>query len=243
MKTIDLDETPMRGSVKPFSVHLCIATERHDWPHTIEEEDGSFAQAVGQAIQGMSKKLESVQRVVLSNTSLPVPHRSKTYTGYDVYVLSQAWCKLSNVQKTDAEAILREFGLRQPRLRNPPDYEVAPLRFRAVVLVCSHSRRDARCGKTAPILLDALEEGLRDRDLFYDAEESSENGKVLVSTVSHIGGHRYAGNVLVYRKTDQGKVESLWLGRIMPNDIPWVIEHTIMHGRVKRAAVRGGVQW
>ncbi|ORY74859.1 Sucraseferredoxin-like protein [Protomyces lactucae-debilis] len=231
----------MRGSVKPLSVHICIATERHDWPHTIEDEEGSLAQAIGKAGLAMLSELQKIDRVVLSNVSLPLPNRTNAYTGYEVYILYNAWCKLENVQKEDAEHVLLQYALSKPV--KPASYTATPMGFRAVVLVCSHMRRDARCGKTAPILLEALEEGLRERDMFYDKDEGSEDGKVLVTTVSHIGGHRYAGNVLVYRKTDTGTVETLWLGRIMPNDIPWVIEYTVLQGRVKRSAVRGGVQW
>ena len=57
------------------------------------------------------------------------------------------------------------------------------------LLVCCHGARDARCGQLGPPLAAALRRGLRAQGL----EE-----RVQLYHTSHIGGHKYAGNVVVY---------------------------------------------
>ena len=65
----------------------------------------------------------------------------------------------------------------------------------------------------------------------YDPEENEdENGRVLVSYVSHIGGHKFAGNVLIYLHHEDGRTESVWLGRVFPHHVKFIIEETILKG-------------
>jgi hypothetical protein len=60
------------------------------------------------------------------------------------------------------------------------------------IFVCSHRVRDDRCGYCGPVLVDLLRAALLQR-LGKDAS-------VYVFPCSHVGGHTYAGNVLVYTK-------------------------------------------
>lgn len=57
------------------------------------------------------------------------------------------------------------------------------------IFVCCHGARDARCGSLGPPLASHLLHLVRERGL---------NDQVYVFKTSHVGGHQYAGNVLVY---------------------------------------------
>jgi hypothetical protein len=57
------------------------------------------------------------------------------------------------------------------------------------LFVCCHDFRDVRCGERGPALAAALQRLLRARDL---------TSKVGVFATSHVGGHKYAGNVVCY---------------------------------------------
>jgi hypothetical protein len=68
------------------------------------------------------------------------------------------------------------------------------------VFICAHASRDARCGTCGPPLVAAFQavakaKGLEDR--------------VHVRACSHIGGHAYAGNVVIYMERE-GKVTGDW---------------------------------
>ena len=58
------------------------------------------------------------------------------------------------------------------------------------IFVCSHAQRDRRCGYVGPILLEKLKEELSRRNASRFAFR--------VHGCSHIGGHKYAGNVLCF---------------------------------------------
>lgn len=69
------------------------------------------------------------------------------------------------------------------------------------VFVCSHGSRDRRCGVCGPPLVSKFREELE----FYGLQ-----GKVSVSPCSHIGGHKYAGNVIIYQSKVHRKVTGHW---------------------------------
>ena len=79
--------------------------------------------------------------------------------------------------------------------------------LRTVVMSCSHTKRDARCGYCGPVLAD-----LALTELSEQADAS------LVGKVSHIGGHVYAGNVLMYDRTGLD-----WFGFVNPANLPDVL--------------------
>jgi len=106
------------------------------------------------------------------------------------------------------------------------------------VMVCAHTKRDARCGHCGPILCDEFANVLKAQ------------GKVGVCDVrkcSHIGGHIYAGNVLVFRRSsseDETEKDKAcggdWFGYVSPKDVPAFVDfcesdsstyppHTIHH--------------
>lgn len=69
------------------------------------------------------------------------------------------------------------------------------------VFVCSHGSRDRRCGVCGPALISRFKDEIE----FYGLQS-----KVSVSPCSHIGGHKYAGNVIIFRSNLNGEVTGHW---------------------------------
>ncbi|GAB7353403.1 hypothetical protein MBLNU459_g3876t2 [Dothideomycetes sp. NU459] len=79
-----------------------------------------------------------------------------------------------------------------------------------LVLICGHGGRDQRCGVLGPILQAEFEDKLERQNIkvlkdapaadAVEADAAVEGYKptARVGTISHIGGHKYAGNVIVY---------------------------------------------
>lgn len=119
-----------------------------------------------------------------------------------------------------------------------------------VILICGHGGRDARCGTLGPILQKQFREELARRGV--EAE---------VAQISHIGGHKYAGNVIIYlppgwrssgssSSSSEGEVgeggsklagSGIWYGRVGPEEVEGVVSETVLGGRVVGALLRGGV--
>ncbi|CAL1149961.1 unnamed protein product [Cladocopium goreaui] len=87
------------------------------------------------------------------------------------------------------------------------------------LFVCAHTKRDGRCGFCGPRLT-------------AKAEELSAAGKVgpmRIRKCSHVGGHKYAGNVLVY-----GKDQWHWYGYVSPENLLSVLRGKAERGRLWR---------
>lgn len=113
-----------------------------------------------------------------------------------------------------------------------------PCELDYVVLLCSHRRRDARCGITAPLIKRELERHLRLLGLDRDADDSRPGG-CGIYFVSHVGGHKFAANVLVYRKKEQ---QMIWLARVKPEHCEGLVKYTLLEGKVvhPETQLRGG---
>lgn len=89
---------------------------------------------------------------------------------------------------------------------NAPTLPSTPLKSHpcphaAVILLCSQRTRDARCGQSAPLLRKEFERHLRPLGLFRDLDDSRPGG-VGIYFISHVGGHKYSANVMIYRRRD-----------------------------------------
>lgn len=102
------------------------------------------------------------------------------------------------------------------------------------VLICGHGGRDQRCGVLGPLLQSRFREAFSQRGI--DAE---------VGLISHIGGHKYAGNVIVYLPPGmQGNPwagAGIWYGRVGPDNAADVVDKTVVKGEVIFDLLRGGV--
>lgn len=69
------------------------------------------------------------------------------------------------------------------------------------VFVCAHGSRDVRCGVCGPVLIEKLNEEIGLRGL---------KDQVFVKACSHVGGHKYAGNLIIYSPGPDGKIMGHW---------------------------------
>ncbi|RYP09957.1 hypothetical protein DL765_008271 [Monosporascus sp. GIB2] len=135
-----------------------------------------------------------------------------------------------------------------------------------LVLICGHGGRDMRCGIMGPVLqkefeaklsqagFDVLQGPVIDESVSAPAlsgtiAESPQTARV--AKISHIGGHKYAGNVIIYLpptlKNQLGNSHPLaghgiWYGRIEPKHVEGLIKETIVNGNVIRDHFRGAIR-
>lgn len=141
-----------------------------------------------------------------------------------------------------------------------------------LVLICGHGGRDQRCGVLGPILEKEFKRLLRIQGLNVmegpvkvdgdtsarerigdgnteDAEKKEVGARV--GLISHIGGHKFAGNVIIYipptTKSSDGERHELagcgiWYGRVTPQMVEGIIAETITKGQVIEDLFRGGIK-
>jgi (2Fe-2S) ferredoxin len=106
-----------------------------------------------------------------------------------------------------------------------------------LILICSHRRRDARCGISAPILLKEFEKHLRPLGLWRDLTDNREGGAKVVF-INHVGGHKFSANVIIYRKEDG---QGIWLARVAPKHVEGIVKYTVLRGKIVHDdMIRGG---
>ena len=109
------------------------------------------------------------------------------------------------------------------------------------ILICGHGTRDTRCGTIGPIL--------RLEFNYYKYEQPvGDISFTEVALTSHIGGHAFAGNVVIYLPKDfemaNGKLSPLagmgiWYGRVEPVHVWGIMEKTVKRGTVIDELLRG----
>lgn len=137
---------------------------------------------------------------------------------------------------------------------------------RYLILLCSQATRDARCGQSAPLIRRELERQLRPLGLYRDLSDERPGG-VGIYFISHVGGHKYSANMLIYRRAERarsvseqmadgtGEGESggragpaceagqcIWLARVRPEDCENIVRFTLLQGKIVKPErqLRGG---
>lgn len=98
------------------------------------------------------------------------------------------------------------------------------------IFVCCHGSRDRRCGVCGPALVMKFQ---------VEIEIHGLHGQVSVRPCSHIGGHKYAGNVIIFCPNANGEVTGHWYGYVTPDDVPILLEQHIKRGEVVGHLWRG----
>jgi hypothetical protein len=126
-----------------------------------------------------------------------------------------------------------------------------------LILICGHSSRDERCGKFGPILAAEFEEKLQRQNVailhdapVHKAKEINTDVERYVPTarvglISHIGGHKWAGNVIIYIppsfSSNALAGKGIWYGRVGPEHVEGIVAKTVLDGKVIKELFRGGI--
>jgi (2Fe-2S) ferredoxin len=147
-----------------------------------------------------------------------------------------------------------------------------------VVLICGHGGRDMRCGVMGPALREEFrarfpEEGVEVLEGPVEVRLGEEEGRgaiedgatmsatwkgegekkitARVGLISHIGGHKFAGNVIMYlppgmKGPDGGEHplagHGIWYGRVEPKHVQGLVQETVVRGNVIAELFRGGIK-
>lgn len=201
------------------------------------------------------------------DTSVSAPASALKPTILDEQTLSTS-SNLAPPTQPPSSAISTSFTLAppSPSASPPPTIgpESSPFTTRScphdyIILLCSQRTRDARCGQSAPLLRREFERHLRPLGLYRDLHDERPRG-VGIYFISHVGGHKYSANVMIYRRQQkagganadvQGEGEEqvereggqcIWLARVRPEDCEGIIKFTLLQGKVVKPErqLRGG---
>lgn len=142
------------------------------------------------------------------------------------------------------------------------DYDMRPSNSpEPTILICGHMSRDSRCGILGPILKEEFQRQIGKRlqkmwqrvcpDTSEGEEVASHYSNLFksLSLCSHVGGHAFAGNVIINfpancKLAKDGTVsplagKSVWYGRVEPDHVGGIVDETIIGGKVIEDLLRG----
>ncbi|KAG9030350.1 hypothetical protein FRB95_004005 [Tulasnella sp. JGI-2019a] len=291
-KFFDVDLTSdMLGSVKPYHRQVVISTGKNDWQKEVTEAKDTLAFHLNEVhASHISKEAndkwpakeagtvpgifeaDSTSRLGILNGS---HHTTSDDHTKETVLIFPDYKVVTNVDSTVKGAgelwdqMLNPAVGRVGRLGQGNTVRSWTLPYRAVVLLCSHKRRDARCAIAAPVLKRALTcslescgwevhdqvddpecsgkpmedvpEGEREAAALQQLKgltsgEADETKRALVLYNSHTGGHKFAGNIIIYFPNGTG----VWYGRVSSHEVGAVTK-TITEGRIFPTLLRGGI--
>ncbi|KAJ1423493.1 Sucraseferredoxin-like protein [Ochromonadaceae sp. CCMP2298] len=251
----------MIGSVKPYDRHVIICAPSDAWESDISKHADAFPYSLIRFLeQGKPKEprdkekkvvdgmLESIEKkgqegqegregreskCKVKLTALHEPTTHSTAQAHLCSVLVYPDNLLFRLAEPQLEAfsglLLQPQPLSQHTLQQA-GYECAPPPWKRLALVCTHGSRDKRCGAEGPQVMGELNRLL--------AEQGVQD--IAVRASSHIGGHEFAGTMIVYP-------EGQWYGRVAKDTVGELLEH-IKTGAVLEKCSRGAasskvLQW
>ncbi|KAE9993921.1 hypothetical protein EG327_002545 [Venturia inaequalis] len=284
-RKFDIDEDDkLYGHIQGWSRHILCATGKTDWVRDVADEKGSIMEAVGK-----NNDLHENGKLMLSASNIPLP-TNPTVEDSTTVLLLPAFTIVDNVTPSSVPDLIKHVINSAPTntspLSKPPSATLSPdslptpptipatlpsgLTTRPcphnyLILLCSQKTRDARCGQSAPLLLKEFERHLRPLGLQRDLADTRPGG-VGIYFISHVGGHKYSANVMIYRRasapkldgiaceteaeekrvvdlgTGEGAGQCIWLARVRPEDCENIVKYTVLQGKVLKPErqLRGG---
>lgn len=204
------------GTVKLYHRHLIVCTGSADWVARIEQ-DGGYLQELAQAIAEAAE--QTAGKVKLTACDEKSSERSgDAHPAFDILVFPDC-LRYERVGKSDFSALIEDH-----LVGNKPSARLRVSKFsESYIFVCSHGNRDERCGRCGPPLVERFRAELETRAL---------SEQIRVSKVSHLGGHAYAGNVLIYPGGH-------WYGYVTPADVPKLIDRHLVEQQIVSSLWRG----
>ncbi|GAA5935241.1 uncharacterized protein JCM15063_000979 [Sporobolomyces koalae] len=223
------------GSAPEYSRHLVIhsAHPASTWPSHLESTSPLFR--------------ELARRWTTASDGTPAPLRSLGFTFSEdlksEHAVRQPWdpsrSKFDQLPSKKGEQELYSATL-YPDFIHYPRFSLSSLREfesdlaslpppasassaadnRVDIYVCTHGTRDCRCGDLGEQFYQALSARIG-----QSATAAKDQDRIRVARIAHVGGHKFAVNVLVYRQAQQ---TCDWYGMLDPvNDVATLIDHAL----------------
>lgn len=214
----EMFSSSLANTVHPYERHVFLCYKTYDsWPSRVEYSDADpLPKLLNSAIN--DRKLATYFTVCSGCYGVEC-------SDGDVLIFPEM-VKYRGLKESDVDSFVDDVLVNgKPWASGAPESLAG-----AYVFICAHASRDKRCGVCGPILIEKFKEEILARGL---------NEQVFVSACSHVGGHKYAGNVIIYGTNAEGKVTGDWYGYVTPADVPDLIDVHIGKGEIIEKLWRG----
>lgn len=201
--------------IKGHARHIFVTTRDEPGTWSAYPELQGPALDLDVSIMAHNKSTKSPSSRILSNTCFPI-HPPRTLEDDDECLVFPSGTR-STIHSTLAE-LTRGDGHQE--LHGPQ------------IFICSHGARDSRCGLASTLLTPRIKSWVQ------------RYGRGRVYATTHLGGHKFAGLLLVYLPSTETKDEKdgewscAWYGKVTPDNLDCVLDSTIRDRKVVPELVR-----
>ena len=210
------------------------------------QREVSLARGLKKGLGRDGRWFDPTQTISITNSSFAPPDNLPGTAPTASAFVFPAFQWISGIEDTvlGHESFIENYLLRNQSSNSVHKLSITDVK-KPVVLICSHNARDNRCGILGPLLHKEFKRQLGRLGL-HDLQEN-------IGMCSHIGGHKWAGNLIMYIPPGWAKRagasenssalegRGVWYGRVEPKHIEGLIKETIFGGRVVEDLCRGVV--
>ncbi|CAK9176167.1 unnamed protein product [Ilex paraguariensis] len=212
----------LAGTVDPYDRHVFLSYKSYDsWPPRVENSDTDLLPKL------LSDALKSRKNDINVKTRLTIceGRDGSGLSDGDVLIFPEM-IKYRGLKESDVDGFVDDVLVNG----KPWASGVQEVLIGSHVFVCAHNKRDRRCGVCGPVLIEKFKEEMELKGL---------EDEVFVTACSHVGGHKYAGNVIIFSADSEGKISGHWYGYVTPDDVPDLLDQHIGKGEVIERLWRG----
>lgn len=213
-----IEMTNLYNTFKPYKQHILLPGGHGEtWPQSVDEEDG-----VAKDVSTITSK--SPERIMVSM------YEGEDFQTQPVYLFPSGF-EINGLDFEGLKKLADWIVTSKGNVDEIPDglfTKDSIISKQALVFVCTHKKRDKRCGVAGRLLMTEFEKEIQEMGL-----------DVGVHGVSHIGGHKYAGNVIIYRKDQRGVWVGDWYGRVKTCHVQAMLKECVVGGKVIQEHWRG----
>ncbi|KAL8469671.1 hypothetical protein ACS0TY_032502 [Phlomoides rotata] len=218
----DFRQGPLVGTVELYDRHVFLCYKNPQvWPPRIEAaEFDRLPRLLAAALAARNPEMKRQTRLTICEG-----HDGTETSNGDVLIFPDM-IRYRRLTHFDIDTFVEEVLVKNVEwLPGSPE----PLRG-WYIFVCCHGSRDRRCGVCGPSVISKFKTEIQSRGL---------QGKVSVGPCSHIGGHKYAGNVIIFGPNIKKEITGHWYGYVMPEDVSLLLEQHIGKGEIVDFLWRG----
>ncbi|EGC34571.1 hypothetical protein DICPUDRAFT_55714 [Dictyostelium purpureum] len=212
----DVNRKSPNNSIHTYSRHffMCTGIPSEEWPSKLYTAT-PYLEQFAAVFKNNGENPKSP--FVINGTDI-APTQKDTL---DIIIFPEM-VKLVNITPEQMEQVLKYF-LDHDTIDSdfPSSVQLESIKGK-YIFVCTHKQKDERCGYCGPILVDQLKEEIKNKGLENDIQ---------VFGTSHVGGHKYAGNLLIFPPGN-------WYGYVTPQDVSAMVDSAIS-GEVVQRLSRG----
>jgi hypothetical protein len=197
--SIPSSEASIAGTVKHYKHHLLVHTNESNWPKRAFETN--------QLTKELFRKLSLNPSQLMKESKLNFIKDSEMQDDQNTRInlsILPLGLKFNNLTLENIDHWIDSVAKNRLNFNNIKEengWKIERISYDKVGLVCTHNEVDCRCGTTGVQIFDRLSELIKQNNLNYKLYKCS-----------HIGGHKYAGNLVSYP-------DGHWYGNLNANNI------------------------